>query len=81
MNNALRIWLFGGLLTLFGLFAVYSTSIWKSFDQRLTVNVMQNIETVKAFNTFLDETIISSTEKILSKQVPIVSSFVSTGEN
>ncbi len=81
MNNALRIWLFGGLLTLFGLFAVYSTSIWKSFDQRLTVNVMQNIETVKAFNTFLDETIISSTQKLLTKHVPVVSSFTWTAES
>ncbi|MBQ9554352.1 hypothetical protein IJU97_05430 [bacterium] len=26
---------------------------------------MQNIETVKAFNTFLDDTIIASTQKIL----------------
>lgn len=42
--------------------------------------MMKNIETVKAFNTFLDETIISSTEKILSKQIPIVSSSVFTGE-
>ena len=81
MQNFIKIRIFWVALVIFGLFAVYSTSIWKSFDQRLTVNVMQNIETVKAFNTFLDETIISSTEKILTKQVPVVSSFVSTGEN
>ncbi len=53
------------LLTIFWLFAVYSTSIWKSFDQRLTVSVMQNIETVKSFNTFLDDTIISTTQAVL----------------
>lgn len=81
MNNALRVWLFGGLLTLFGLFAVYSTSIWKSFDQRFEKTVIQNIETVKAFNTFLDETILKTTQKIIEKSVPTsVISDVSTGE-
>jgi hypothetical protein len=28
---------------------------------------MQNIETVKAFNTFLDDTIIASTQKVIEK--------------
>jgi hypothetical protein len=28
---------------------------------------MQNIETVKAFNTFLDDTIISTTQSIIDK--------------
>lgn len=41
---------------------------------------MQNIETVKAFNTFLDATIISSTQKILNKPLPTPSLSPSTGE-
>jgi len=67
MKTWLKIRLFWWALTIFWLFAVYSTSIWKSFDQRLTVKVMQNIETVKAFNTFLDDTIISTTQSIIDK--------------
>nr|MBR6100019.1 hypothetical protein [bacterium] len=31
----------------------------------MTVSVMQNIETVKSFNTFLDDTIISTTQAVL----------------
>lgn len=71
MNTPLKIRLYGGLLTLFGLFAVYSTSIWKSFDQRLNVTIIQNIETVKAFNTYLDETILSATQTVLEKAVAL----------
>lgn len=67
MKTWVKIRLFWWALTIFWLFAVYSTSIWKSFDQRLTVSVMQNIETVKAFNTFLDDTIISTTQSIIDK--------------
>lgn len=67
MSNALKLRWYGGLLTLFGLFAVYSTSIWKSFDQGTKVSIIQNIETVKAFNTFLDDTILKSTASILEK--------------
>ncbi len=73
MNSAFKIRLYGGLLTLFGLFAVYSTSIWKSFDQRLNITIIQNIETVKAFNTYLDETILFATQKVLEKALPLVS--------
>ena len=65
MKSGIKLRLYWLALVIFWLFAVYSTSIWKSFDQRLTVSVMQNIETVKAFNTFLDDTIIASTQKIL----------------
>lgn len=72
MNNAFKVWIFGGLLTLFWLFAVYSTSIWKSFDQRFKVTIIQNIETVKAFNTFLDETILKTTQKIIQKSEPLI---------
>lgn len=72
MNTPLKIRLYGGLLTLFGLFAVYSTSIWKSFDQRLNVTIIQNIETVKAFNTYLDETILSATQTVLEKAVALL---------
>lgn len=72
MNTPLKIRLYGGLLTLFGLFAVYSTSIWKSFDQRLNVTIIQNIETIKAFNTYLDETILSATQTVLEKAVALL---------
>lgn len=67
MQQAGRVRVFGGLLTLFGLFAVYSTSIRKSFDQGATLTIIQNIETVKAFNTFLDETLIKPTANILAQ--------------
>jgi hypothetical protein len=39
---------------------------------------MQNIETVKAFNTFLDDTIISTTQDIIDK---IQSAVISTTED
>lgn len=67
MRAWIKLRLYWAALVVFWLFAVYSTSIWKSFDQRLTVSVMQNIETVKAFNTFLDDTIITSTQKVIEK--------------
>ena len=67
MRAWIKLRLYWAALVVFWLFAVYSTSIWKSFDQRLTVSVMQNIETVKAFNTFLDDTIIASTQKVIEK--------------
>ena len=67
MKAWVKVRLYWWALTIFWLFAVYSTSIWKSFDQRLTVKVMQNIETVKAFNTFLDDTIITTTQSVLDK--------------
>lgn len=54
-------------MTIFGLFAVYSTSIWKSFDQGTKVTLIQNIETVKAFNTFLDNTIIQTTTHVIDQ--------------
>lgn len=79
MHNALKIRIYWGLLTLFGLFAVYSTSIWKSFDQRFEQTIVQNIETVKAFNTFLDETILKTTQKVIEKSVS-VSTISATGE-
>lgn len=75
MQDIIKLRIYGGLLILFGLFAVYSTSIRKSFDQRLTVTVMQNIETVKAFNTFLDETVLYATESVLTKRIPSVQTF------
>lgn len=50
---------------------MYSTSIWKSFDQRFEQTIVQNIETVKAFNTFLDETILKSTQKVIEQSAPI----------
>lgn len=64
---------------MFGLFAVYSTSIWKSFDQKFEQTIVQNIETVKAFNTFLDETILKSTQKVIEKNLSTLS-FSGTGE-
>ena len=67
MKFWVKLRLYWWALTIFWLFAVYSTSIWKSFDQRLTVRVMQNIETVKAFNTFLNDTIISTTQKVIEE--------------
>jgi hypothetical protein len=39
---------------------------------------MQNIETVKAFNTFLDDTIISTTQDIIDKTQSVV---ISTTED
>ena len=60
--------IYGTLLTIFGLFAVYSTSIWKSFDQSVQITIVQNIESVKAFNTLLDETIIQATSNILEQE-------------
>lgn len=58
---------------------MYSTSIWKSFDQRFEQTIVQNIETVKAFNTFLDETILKTTQKVIEKSVS-VSTISATGE-
>jgi hypothetical protein len=41
---------------------------------------MQNIETVKAFNTFLDDTIISTTQGVLDKaQTSVVATTESLG--
>ncbi len=80
MHNAIKIWVYWGLLTLFWLFAVYSTSIWKSFDQKFEQTIVQNIETVKAFNTFLDETILKSTQKVIEKNLS-TPSFYGSGES
>lgn len=66
MRNAKFVWLFGGLLTLFWLFAVYSTSIYKSFNQGSKVTIVQNIETISAFDTLLSETIEKKTLEIIN---------------
>lgn len=72
MKRGIGILIYWACLTLFGLFAVYSTSIWKSFDQSVKITIIQNIESVKAFNTLLDETIIKTTAKIL-EEAPAIS--------
>gem|GEM_PF-812783 len=36
------------------------------------MTIIQNIETVKAFNTFLDETILKTTQKIIQKSEPLI---------
>ncbi len=68
MWNWLKIRVFWALLTIFWLFAVYSTSIRKSFDQGITTIIVKNLDTVKAFNTFLDETIIKTTSEVIKKE-------------
>lgn len=45
----MRLFFYGIGLTLFGLLAVYSTSIFKSFNQSITITVNENIETVTTF--------------------------------
>jgi hypothetical protein len=50
----------------FGLFAVYSTSIRKSFNQGSKVTIVQNIDTVKAFDTLLSETIEQKTAQVVN---------------
>ena len=54
------------MLTIFGLFAVYSTSIRKSFNQGSKVTIVQNIDTVKAFDTLLSETIDQKTTEVIN---------------
>lgn len=66
MHSGTKVWLFGWILTIFWLFAVYSTSIWKSFNQGSKVTIIQNIDTVKAFDTLLNETIYKTTQEALS---------------
>jgi len=66
-----KIRLFWGLLTIFWLFAVYSTSIWKSFDQGISTVIRKDLDTVKAFNTFLNETIIQTTSGVIAKQTQL----------
>jgi len=46
------------------------------------VTIIQNIETVKAFNTFLDETILKTTQKIIQKSTnPFELNIFNTPEN
>lgn len=73
MAYHIKLWIYWGLLTIFGLFAVYSTSIWKSFDQTMKIDIIQNIETVKAFNTFLDDTILKTTANIIERNLDQIS--------
>ena len=66
MRKAKYVWIFWFLLTIFGLFAVYSTSIRKSFNQGSKVTIVQNIDTVKAFDTLLSETIDQKTTEVIN---------------
>lgn len=66
MHSGTKVWLFGWALTVFGLFAVYSTSIWKSFNQGSKVTIVQNIDTVKSFDTLLNETIYQATNEAIN---------------
>ena len=84
MRNSKYVWVFWALLTVFGLFAVYSTSIRKSFNQGSKVTIVQNIDTVKAFDTLLSETIEQKTAQVVNStgaQALLTPPIIWTGED
>ena len=63
----MRLFFYGIGLTLFGLLAVYSTSIFKSFNQGVTININENIERIASFESFIDITAGEVTQNFLNQ--------------
>lgn len=63
----MRLFFYGIGLTLFGLLAVYSTSIFKSFNQGVTININKNIERIASFESFIDITAGEVTQNFLNQ--------------